>query len=164
MKKLNILISHSHSDARIAGQLKLCIETAFLGEPTVFLSAGLPPGANWLEELSEFLAKRPVTVVIASRTAMMRPWIWFEVGASWFASDSRNPGRGANERGRGLVIPLCCKGKTKSTLPEPLHFRTAVNLGRKGLKKLLGEIAAQSGCILDETIADTAIRRAFPNL
>ena len=150
MQKRNIFISHYSGDAKVARQLKTCIGVVFLGQPQIFLSEDLQPGANWFSEIATFLKKKPITIVIATHESIKRPWVWFEVGASWNAG--------------GAVIPVCCKGMTLSKLPDPLGRLTATNLTQKGIHILLNAIAKHSGCTLDMSIATAAIKKTFGSL
>ena len=106
MEELNIFISHYHRDVSIAKKLKECIDTLFLQVHEIFLSVDIPLGTDWLQKITDFLKKKSITLVLTTPDSLKRPWVWFEVGASWHSGN--------------IVIPICFRGITKSKLPEPL--------------------------------------------
>ena len=150
MKKLNIFISHSSQNEQTAGKLKACIKSAFLGQHRMFLSSELPAGEDWFKEINRFLRGRRelVTIVVVTPGSLRRPWVWFEVGASWHAE--------------AKVISVCSAGMTPSKLPDPLRRWVAVQLNKAGLAHLLKTIAKLSDCSLDDSNVESAVRTVFP--
>jgi len=149
-KKLNIFISHHHRDASIGIKLKECIDSLFLQQHEIFLSSDMAPGHDWFKKIIEFLEKEAMTLVLTTRDSIKRPWVWFEVGASWYA--------------KKIVIPICFKGVTKKNLPEPLSRLTALNLRPRDLVKLFETIAVHSNCRLEKKIINDTIKNKFSHI
>lgn len=150
MKSRDIFISHHSLDTDVAKKLKKCLQLSFLDQMDIFLSIDLKAGADWFSEITKALMKKPITVVITTLSSVKRPWIWFEVGASWNAG--------------GAVIPFSCKGMTSKNLPDPLRRITSVNLTMRGMYVLLETIAEECGCTLDRSMAKAAINKSFGKL
>lgn len=147
MRRRNLFISHHSADGALARKLRNCLKAAFLGQHSIFLSEELAAGADWFAELTAFLRKKPITIVLVSVSAMQRSWVWFEVGAGWNAG--------------GVVIPVCTRGVTVERLPDPLRRLQAVNLNPRGLERLLASVATQSNVALDPAMGRAAIKEAF---
>jgi hypothetical protein len=78
------------------------------------------PGRDWLKEIRSNLDDATAVIVIVTPVSINRPWVWFEVGASW----SRM------EEGEGVILPLCVPEIDKASLPEPLGRLQAMSLGK----------------------------------
>ena len=144
MTSLDIFISHHSRDERLAVRLKKLLSEVFHEEHDVFLSCDLAGGADWLKAISDFLDKKPYTIVIATKTSVQRPWVWFELGAAWKA--------------RATVVPL--RGKNV-TLPYPLNGMTGCRLTHDGLAKLCRDIGGECGARVDYGHAKEAAKRVF---
>ncbi|MBC6938061.1 MAG: toll/interleukin-1 receptor domain-containing protein [Chloroflexi bacterium] len=89
-----IFISHATTDNPIVDILKTQIEQVFAHGIAVFASSVLGvirPGRSWLDEIKNNLEVARAVIVVVTPVSLNRPWIWFEVGASWskMESDSR---------------------------------------------------------------------------
>ena len=78
------------------------------------------PGADWLNEVKENLEKAKAVIVLITPVSINRPWIWFEIGASWSRLLA----------GTGRIYPLCAPEIDFSDLPEPLNRLQALSLGK----------------------------------
>lgn len=120
MVKHKIFLSHVTEERNIAIALKQGIEKLYLNSVEVFVSSdkrSLRSGDKWLDKILEELKNAEIVLVLASLDSINRPWINFEAGGGWLL--------------RRLVVPLCVKGMTASTLPEPLHSLQGINLEEK---------------------------------
>lgn len=119
MDKPTIFLSHAATDAPLAALLKDEIDKVFGNGLSVFVSSVpgvIEPGADWLDRIRTNLEKASAVVVLITPVSINRPWIWFEVGASW----SRT----------GRIYPLCTPEIDLSELPEPLNRLQALSLGK----------------------------------
>ncbi len=120
--KPTVFLSHAETDQPVAQVIHGAIDKVFAGGVEVFASSVpgvLTPGADWLEKIRSNLTKATAVVVIVSPVSINRPWVWFEVGASWSKMTE----------GEGTIIPLCVPEIDKSKLPEPLSRLQAMSLG-----------------------------------
>lgn len=123
IEKPVIFISHTATDQPIADILKAEIDRVFANGVDVFASSILgtiKPGADWLNEVKDNLEKAKVVVVLITPVSINRPWIWFEVGASWFRM----------LEGSGRIYPLCDPEIDFQDLPQPLNRLQALSLGK----------------------------------
>ncbi|MGN6200863.1 MAG: toll/interleukin-1 receptor domain-containing protein [Solirubrobacterales bacterium] len=122
IQKPTVFISHAATDAPIAEILRDEIDRIFAGGVEIFASSVpgvIEPGADWLASIRRSLTAATAVIVVVSPTSVNRPWVWFEVGASW----SRM------EEGDGKIIPVCVPEIDKGELPEPLGRLQAMSLG-----------------------------------
>lgn len=147
MDRLDIFISHHSRDEHLAIRLKTLLGRFFEEKHTVFLSCDLAGGTDWLKAIEDFLDKKPFTIVIATKTSVQRPWVWFELGAAWNA--------------KARVVPL--RGK-KVNLPDPLNRFTARRLTHDGLAKLCQDIGGRCGAEVNYGQAKDAAKQVFGRL
>lgn len=119
-----IFISHASTDTPVANTLKQEIEVVF-GEDKVevfvsSLSGSIKPGTDWLKEIQEKLNAATVVVVLITPISINRPWIWFEIGASWLKMIEK----------KRKIYPLCAPEIELGSLPEPLSRLQASSLGK----------------------------------
>jgi hypothetical protein len=129
IEKPIVFISHAATDQPIANILKAEIDRVFANGVYVFASSVpgvVKPGADWLNEIKENLEEAKAVVVLITPVSINRPWIWFEVGASWFRM----------LEGSGRIYPLCAPEVDFSDLPEPLNRLHALSLGKAEHVKL----------------------------
>ncbi|RZB28910.1 MAG: hypothetical protein AEth_01514 [Candidatus Argoarchaeum ethanivorans] len=118
-----IFVSHAATDKPIAEILKAEIDRVFANGVHVFASSVpgvMKPGSDWLNSVKENLDKAKAVVVLMTPVSINRPWIWFEVGASWSKMTE----------GKGRIYPLCAPEIEFSELPEPLSRLQALSLGK----------------------------------
>lgn len=127
-KKPTVFLSHAVTDQPIAQVIHDEIRRIFADGVNVFASSVpgvVKPGADWLREIRVNLTAATAVIVIVSPVSLNRPWVWFEVGASW----SRM------EEGEGVILPVCVPEVDKGSLPEPLGRLQAMSLGKAGETK-----------------------------
>ena len=124
-----VFVSHAATDRPIAQLLKSEIDRVFANGVEVFASSvpgTIAPGEDWLERIRSNLERAQAVVVLITPISINRPWIWFEIGASWSrTSDSR-----------GRIYPLRAPEIAPSDLPEPLNRLQALSLGKAADVKL----------------------------
>lgn len=121
--KPTVFISHAVTDEPIAAIIKAEIDRVFAKGVTVFASSipgTVRPGSDWLRSIRENLDAASAVAVLITPVSINRPWIWFEVGASW----SRM------EADVGRIYPLCVPEIDLGELPEPLSRLQALSLGK----------------------------------
>ena len=122
-KKPTVFLSHAVTDEPIAKVIHDEIRRIFANGVNVFASSVpgvVKPGKDWLKEIRANLDAATAVIVIVSPVSLNRPWVWFEVGASW----SRM------EDGEGVILPVCVPEVDKGSLPEPLGRLQAMSLGK----------------------------------
>jgi hypothetical protein len=121
--KPTVFLSHAVTDEPIVRVLHDEIVRIFANGVNVFASSvpgKVAPGADWLANINEQLQAAHAVIVLITPVSLNRPWIWFEVGASWSKMDG----------GRGRILPVCVPEVDKGTLPEPLSRLQAMSLGK----------------------------------
>ena len=128
--KPTVFLSHAITDEPIVQVIRDEIRRIFANGVDVFASSvpgTLTPGADWLASVNENLQRASAVIVLLTPVSLQRPWIWFEVGASWSKM----------EDGRGRILPVCVPEVDKGDLPEPLRRLQAMSLGSATETKLL---------------------------
>jgi hypothetical protein len=139
IEKPTVFVSHAVTDEPIARVIHDEIRRIFVDGVQVFASSvpgAIQPGSEWLKEIRSNLTAATAVVVIVTPTSINRPWVWFEVGASW----SRM------EEGEGRILPICVPEIDKGALPEPLGRLQALSLGNAAeTKELFQSLCDQFG-------------------
>ncbi len=128
--KPKVFISHAATDEQIAEIICNEISRIFANGVETFVSSvpgTIEPGGDWLKSINKNLAGANVVIVLITPVSINRPWIWFEVGASWSRA----------ENGDGRIIPICVAEIEKGKLPEPLSRLHALSLGKAAETKEL---------------------------
>jgi hypothetical protein len=118
-----IFISHASTDKTVANILKQEIEAVFGDGVEVFVSSipgSIEPGSDWLDRIQKKLNDATIVIVLITPISINRPWIWFEIGASWLKMIEK-------ER---RIYPLCAPKIDLGSLPEPLSRLQALSLGK----------------------------------
>lgn len=127
-----VFISHATSDKEFANAVKQEIEKVFANGVSVFCTSSpgaIPAGNDWLSEIEQRLAVTQAIIVIITPVSIERPWLWFEVGASWSKSKAD----------QCHIYPLCAPEVDISSLPAPLDRLQALSMGKAIDLKLLFE-------------------------
>lgn len=139
IEKPTLFISHASTDASFAMAVQQEIDKVFANGVEVFCTSS--PGAvrvgqDWLTDIEAKLASAKALIAIVTPTSIERPWLWFELGASWSSGRS----------GACRIYPLCAAEVSLSDLPPPLNRLQALSLARAPDIKLLFEaLIAQFG-------------------
>jgi hypothetical protein len=139
IQKPRLFISHATSDGEFANAVKAEIEKVFANGVSVFCTSSpgsIPAGTDWLTNIEDKLNSAQAVIAIVTPVSIERPWLWFELGATW------SSGRSGNSH----IYPLCVAEINLSTLPPPLNRLQALSLGRAAdLKMLFEALIAQFG-------------------
>jgi hypothetical protein len=130
IKKPTVFLSHAATDEPIVRVLHDEITRIFANGVDVFATSvpgKVAPGTDWLGNINEKLRKASAVIVLITPVSLNRPWIWFEVGASWSKM----------EDGDGRILPVCVPEVDKASLPEPLSRLQAMSLGKATETKLV---------------------------
>jgi len=139
IKKPVVFISHATSDAQFANAVKQEIEKVFADGIDVFCTSSpgaIPIGQDWLIDIERRLDSAQAVVAIVTPVSIKRPWLWFEIGATWSRGRS----------GKCTIYPLCVPGMDTLDIPSPLDRLQALLLGRAGdLKRFFKALISQFG-------------------
>jgi hypothetical protein len=137
--KPTVFISHATTDRPIAEIIKNEIDQVFAKGVKVFASSipgTITPGSDWLGSVRKSLEAASAVAVLITPVSINRPWIWFEVGASWSQME------GDQRR----IYPLCVPEIDVGDLPEPLSRLQALSLGKANdIKEFFGALTDQFG-------------------
>lgn len=127
-----MFISHASSDGEFATVLQSEIQKFFADGVNVFCTSS--PGAisassDWLGKIEENLNTAQAVIVIVTPVSIERPWLWFEVGASWLRA----------RKNELAIYPLCAPEVDFNDLPSPLDRLQALSMGKAIDLKLLFE-------------------------
>jgi len=134
-----IFISHATTDNPIVDLLKSQIDRVFARGVYVFASSVpgvIKPGRLWLDEIKNNLEIASAVIVLVTPVSINRPWIWFEVGASWSKMSE----------GQRRIYPLCVPEINFNDLPAPLNSLQALSLGKaKDVRLFFQELCDEFG-------------------
>lgn len=134
--KSKLFISHASSDGEFANAVKQEIEKVFANGVDVFSTSSpgaIPVGRDWLHDIESKLQQTQAVIAIVTPISIERPWLWFELGASW------SKGRTGDLR----IYPLCAPEINLAELPAPLNRLQALSMGKAADLKLLFEALIQ---------------------
>lgn len=132
IKKPAIFVSHATSDGEFANAVKQEIEKVFADGVIVFCTSSpgaISVGSDWLSDIEGKLDTAQAVIAIITPVSVERPWLWFEVGATWLK------GRAGNCR----IYPVCAPEMNLSELPSPLDRLQALSMGKAADLKILFE-------------------------
>ncbi len=156
IEKPNLFISHATSDGEFANAVKQEIEKVFANGVNVFCTSSpgaIAAGTDWLGDIENKLQSAQAVIVIVTPISIERPWLWFELGATW------GKGRAGNCR----IYPLCAPEISLSELPSPLDRLQALSMGRaQDLRLLFEALIQQFGFGPVSSFRATNITRRIP--
>ncbi|MBX7046975.1 MAG: toll/interleukin-1 receptor domain-containing protein [Ignavibacteria bacterium] len=123
-----IFISHVTEDAEIAKTIGDWIKQKYANSITTFISSeNLSGGDDWWRTIRKNLKKADLILVILTKRALNRPWIYFESGGGYFLETR--------------TIPLVLDINIKDDFKPPLSQFQYYNLGFPiSLKRLIEDI------------------------
>jgi hypothetical protein len=137
--KPTVFVSHATSDGEFANAVKQEIEKVFADGLAVFCTSSpgaIGAGSDWLSDVEGKLSVAKAVIAIVTPVSIERPWLWFEVGATW----------AKGRAGDCKIYPVCAAEIDLSDLPPPLDRLQALSMGRAADLKLLFEaLIAQFG-------------------
>ena len=113
IKKPTVFISHATSDAEFANTVQQEIEKVFANGVSVFCTSSpgmIPVGSDWLAQVEGKLDATQAVLAIITPVSIERPWLWFEIGATWSKGRS----------GDCHIYPVRAPEIDLSSLPSPL--------------------------------------------
>jgi TIR domain-containing protein len=139
IQKPTVFISHASTDGAFASAVKQEIEKVFANGVVVFSTSSpgtIAAGADWLGEIESRLERAQAVIAIVTPISIERPWLWFEVGATW--------AKGRQQQVK--IYPLCAPEIDLGHLPSPLDRLQALSMGKAAdLKLLFQAMIAQCG-------------------
>jgi hypothetical protein len=124
-------VTHISPEKTLAIALATRIKRDFRNAVEPFVTSDpetLRPGDPWFENLSDKLRRCDIQILLLSRAALERPWVYFEAGAAW-ARDIRQ-------------IPLCHSGLRPGDLAMPLSkFQAGLLTDPGALRSLYRDLA-----------------------
>jgi hypothetical protein len=154
--KPKLFISHATSDGEFANTVKQEIEKVFANGVDVFCTSSpgtIQVGADWLQDIENKLAATQAVIVIITPVSIERPWLWFELGATW------SKGRA----GTCKIYPLCAPEVEMGALPSPLDRLQALSMGKTAdLKLLFDALITQFGFGKISSFKATNITKRIP--
>ena len=139
IKRPNLFISHATSDGEFANAVKQEIEKVFANGVNVYSTSSpgtIRVGTDWLNDIEEKLGVAQAVIAIVTPVSIERPWLWFEIGATWSKGRS----------GDSHIYPLCAPEIDLSDLPSPLDRLYALSMGKvQDLKLLFEALIVQFG-------------------
>ena len=152
-RKAALFLTHAAGDKSLALRLKKALEERIRGLE-VFVSSDpsdLPIGEKWPDIVQENLAAAGALLLLTTRRALARPWVWFELGTAWFLPSVPK-------------TPLCFGEVRKNALPAPLtELQGANGEELEDLKDALNRIAVVAGLRADTDNLE-ALRRELVQL
>ncbi len=132
-----IFISHANEDSALAEIIKTQIDNVFEKKINVFVSsiAGtISPGSDWFDNIIGNLKGNNAFIVLVTPYSEKRPFVWFEIGFSWFRRLKKNC----------EIYAICAPPINHGNLPEPLCRLQAVSLDdEKQTKAFFYELTQQ---------------------
>jgi len=159
---VQIFLSHSHQDGRIATALADLIESLFGDLVAVEYSSdesagdGIGPGEQWLEWITDRIQAADKVYVLLTPASTRKPWVLYESGAAagvaW-ASKKPTP-----------VVPITF-GITKADVPSPFGSSQVVRgdaVEPGGIRRLLQDLNSALGTPLTPTLFDLGTKGQSP--
>ncbi|MBI1280731.1 MAG: TIR domain-containing protein [Anaerolineaceae bacterium] len=118
-----IFISHASDDIKLVKLLERKLKSIFANGVGVFASSipgSIRYGEDWFASIRSHLTDSSVLLLLITPHSVDRPWVWFELGASW----------DKNTEGKIRAIPLCCGIKLRD-LPPPISAIQGVELSNQ---------------------------------
>jgi hypothetical protein len=120
--KPRLFISHASHDGNLADAIKKEIEKVFAKGVDVFCTSS--PGSiqaseDWLQRIENNLSTTQAVIVIVTSASITRPWLWFEIGATWLKGRT----------GGCKIYPICAPEINLGDLPPPLDRLQAISMG-----------------------------------
>lgn len=151
-----VFISHAAEDAVLAEIVKTQIDNVFEKKINVFVSSipgTISPGSDWFNKIVGNLTENNAFVVLVTPYSEKRPFVWFEIGFSWFRRLNKNC----------EIYAICAPPINPGNLSEPLCRLQAISLGEeKQTKAFFTELINQFSLGNLNTLEFTQIRDSLP--
>lgn len=134
---IDVFISHSSQDTRLADALIVLLRDALSIEPAQIRCTSvdgyrLPAGANTEGHLRGEIVEATYFLALITPASLRSPWVLIELGARWAAERP--------------LMPLLAKGATTKSLQGPIVSFNALRCDREAeMQQLVHEMAAELG-------------------
>ena len=156
ISKRSLFISHATSDGDFANAVQREIEKVFANGIDVFCTSSpgsIQAGSDWLSSIEQKLDTAQAVVAIVTPVSIERPWLWFEVGATWSKGRS----------GACRIYPFCAPELDLSDLPSPLDRLQALSMGKdQDIRMLFEALIRQFGFGKLSSLRTSNISRRIP--
>ena len=156
IKKPSVFISHATSDAKFANAVQQEIEKVFANGIEVFCTSSpgsISLGTDWLAIIEKKLETTHAVIAIVTPISIERPWLWFEIGATWSKGRS----------GDCVIYPFCAPELDLSNLPPPLNRLQALSMGgSQDIRQLFEALKKQFGFGNIKALRTTNISKKIP--
>lgn len=130
MNALDIFLSHSSADEKIAKALIDLLRDAFHIEPSRIRCTSVPgyklkTGAHTETELRREIQQARVFIGLLSEISLESAYVLFELGARW--GSLQNYGYSGMGDSKNKLFPILAAGATGSMLRDPLKAYNALN-------------------------------------
>jgi hypothetical protein len=148
MNSIDIFISHSSADEKVAKALIDLLRDAFQIEPSKIRCTSVPgyklkTGAHSEIELRKEIQQANVFIGILSEVSLESAYVLFELGARW-GSIQEYGGFSSRDRSKNKIFPLLAVGATGSILRDPLKQYNALNCEKPGdLHQLIEDVGQE---------------------
>jgi hypothetical protein len=149
LNQIDIFLSHSSADAKVAKALIDLLRDAFQIENnkircTSLPGYKLPAGAHTESELRREVQQVRIFIGLLSEISLDSAYVLFELGARWGSTQDYGGYNGSSTKNR--IFPLLAAGASGSILREPLKGYNALNVENAGdLHQLIEEIGVELG-------------------
>lgn len=136
---IDVFISHSNQDARLAEALIVFLRDALSLEPAQIRCTSvdgyrLPAGANTEGHLRCEIVEATYFIALITPASLRSPWVLIELGARWAAERP--------------LMPLLAKGATTKSLQGPIVSFNALRCDKEAeMQQLVHEMATELGRI-----------------
>ncbi len=127
-----IFISHAAEDTALAKALKSQLNNVFKKKVNVFVSSipgTIRPGSDWLGKIIDNLTGNNAFIVLITPNSKERPFVWFEIGFSWFRK----------LKNMCETYAICAPPINPGKLPEPLRRLQNISLDNEEQTKAFFE-------------------------
>ena len=156
IKRPSLFISHATSDGVFANAVQREIEKVLANGVDVFCTSSpgsIQAGTDWLSEIEHKLDTTQAVVAIVTPVSIERPWLWFEIGATWSKGRS----------GECRIYPFCAPEVDLSDLPPPLNRLQALSMGKgQDIRMLFEALIDQFGFGKISSLRTSNISRKIP--
>ena len=156
INKPSVFISHAAEDAVLAEIVKNQIDNVFETKINVFVSSipgTISPGSDWFNKIVRNLTENNAFVVLVTPYSENRPFVWFEIGFSWFRRLNKNC----------EIYAICAPPINPGNLSEPLCRLQAISLGEeKQIKAFFTELIKQFSLGNLDALEFAKIRDSLP--
>ncbi|MBD2104683.1 toll/interleukin-1 receptor domain-containing protein [Leptolyngbya sp. FACHB-261] len=151
MNSIDIFLSHSSADAKVAKALIDLLRDAFHIEPSKIRCTSvegykLKTGAHTETQLRQEIHDARVFIGLLTEVSLESAYVLFELGARWGSMQSYGVYNSGMIGFKGKIFPILAAGATGSIVRDPLKAYNALSCEKAGdLHQLISEIGQELG-------------------